>query len=227
MEKIESKNNLRELLVSSDYVLSEIDNGIANIRLAHLCQKLNIGFKNIQLMFEDEGIAIKLDPNLKISYDLLQQIILKTPEISSSPNHLNRIDSTLEKSDINIPSELIELRDKISNIDDISYTKSVVLNQFTRNEYIREFVLIRSKGICELCENKAPFHDKYGNPFLETHHVEYLSKGGKDSIENVVALCPNCHRKIHNLKLESDIEILKQKLQKHAKIYNSTFKAIN
>jgi len=86
---------------------------------------------------------------------------------------------------------------------------------------------LRAEGICELCENKAPFFDKYGNPFLETHHVEYLSKGGKDSIENVVALCPNCHRRIHNLKLESDIDFLKQKLKTHIITYRSALEKIN
>jgi len=227
MENIETKKNLRELLVNSDFVLSQIDSDVTNIRLAKLCNKLNIGFKNILLLFEDEGISIKLDPNLKISYDLLQQIILKTPEISSLPPALDAIDSTVEYEEINIPSALVELHDKIANIDDVAYTKSVVLNQFTRNEYIREFVLLRAEGICELCENKAPFFDKYGNPFLETHHVEYLSKGGKDSIENVVALCPNCHRRIHNLKLESDIDFLKQKLKTHIITYRSALEKIN
>lgn len=224
MENIEPKKNLRELLVNSDFVLSEIDNNVISIRLAKLCSKLNVGFKKIQILFEDEGIAIKLDPNLKISYDILQQIILKTPEVSSPLPVLDAFESNnnvVEYIKINIPSALIELHDRIANIDEIVYTKSVVLNQFTRNEYIREYVRLRAEGICELCESKAPFCDKYGNPFLETHHVEYLSKGGKDSIENVVALCPNCHRRIHNLKLESDLDSLKQKLNKHIVTFNS------
>ena len=227
MENIETKKNLRELLVNSNFILSQIDSEVTNIRLSKLCNKLNIGFKNILLLFEDEGISIKLDPNFKISYDLLQQIILKTPEISSPLPVLDAIDSTVEYEEINIPAALVELHEKIANIDDVVYTKSVVLNQFTRNEYIREFVLLRAEGICELCKNKAPFFDKYGNPFLETHHVEYLSKGGKDSIENVVALCPNCHRRIHNLKLESDIDFLKEKLKKHITTYRSALEKIN
>jgi len=224
MENIEIKESLRELLINSDFVLSQIDSAANSVRLAKLCNKLNIGFKKIQILFEDEGVAIKLDPNLKISYDILQQIILKTPEISSPLPILDTFESkvdVIEYGKINIPNALIELHDKIENIDEVVYSKSVVLNQFTRNEYIREYVRLRADGFCELCENKAPFCDKYGSPFLETHHVEYLSKGGKDSIENVVALCPNCHRRIHNLKLESDSNFLKQKLEKHKQAFHS------
>lgn len=224
MENFEIKKSLRELLINSNFVLSQIDSAASSVRLAKLCNKLNIGFKKIQILFEDEGIAIKLDPNLKISYDILQQIILKTPEISSPLPILDTFESevdVIEYGKINIPNALIELHDKIENINEVVYSKSVVLNQFTRNEYIREYVRLRADGFCELCENKAPFCDRYGSPFLETHHVEYLSKGGKDSIENVVALCPNCHRRIHNLKLESDSNFLKQKLEKHKQDFHS------
>jgi 5-methylcytosine-specific restriction protein A len=57
----------------------------------------------------------------------------------------------------------------------------------------------------------APFKDKNGEPFLESHHIEWLSKDGEDTIENSIALCPNCHRKMHSLNLKADIAILKEK----------------
>ncbi|WP_249923569.1 HNH endonuclease [Paenibacillus odorifer] len=65
-----------------------------------------------------------------------------------------------------------------------------------------------AKGICQLCACPAPFVDKKGEPYLETHHINWLSRGGHDTIENTVALCPNCHKKIHELDLESDVQIL-------------------
>ena len=45
-------------------------------------------------------------------------------------------------------------------------------------------------------------------PFLETHHVIWLADGGDDSIENTVALCPNCHKKMHVLNLDEDVDKL-------------------
>lgn len=79
-------------------------------------------------------------------------------------------------------------------------------NTFTRNIYIKEYAKKIAQGICQLCDKKAPFLDKQGNPFLEVHHINYLSKGGKDEIDNVVALCPNCHRRIHMLEDEEDLK---------------------
>jgi 5-methylcytosine-specific restriction protein A len=51
-------------------------------------------------------------------------------------------------------------------------------------------------------------------PFLEEHHIEWLSKGGEDTIDNAVALCPNCHRKMHILNLKEDKEKLRRKAKK-------------
>ncbi|MEH7075794.1 HNH endonuclease [Neobacillus drentensis] len=75
---------------------------------------------------------------------------------------------------------------------------------FSRSVLIKEFARRVAKGICQLCEKEAPFLDKLGKPFLEVHHIHYLSKGGSDTIDNVVAVCPNCHRRIHHLELEKD-----------------------
>jgi len=67
-----------------------------------------------------------------------------------------------------------------------------------------------AKGTCELCNNEEPFHDSKGQPYLETHHIKWLAEGGEDSIENTVAVCPNCHRKMHVLNLQADKEKLIQ-----------------
>lgn len=55
----------------------------------------------------------------------------------------------------------------------------------------------------------APFKNKQNEPYLETHHIEWLSQGGDDTIENTVALCPNCHKKMHIVDDPRDIKKLK------------------
>lgn len=42
-----------------------------------------------------------------------------------------------------------------------------------------------------------------------------LSSGGPDVIYNTVALCPNCHRKIHSLDNTEDKEFLKKVIYKY------------
>ena len=81
---------------------------------------------------------------------------------------------------------------------------------FVRDRYVSEYAKRRAQGICQLCGEPAPFADCDGVPFLETHHIIWLADGGADSIENTVALCPNCHRKMHFLDLDNDIERLQK-----------------
>lgn len=82
---------------------------------------------------------------------------------------------------------------------------------YQRDEKVVKYSLLRAKGVCELCEKRAPFKKRDGTPFLEVHHINFLSNGGDDTIENVAALCPNCHRKMHALESKEDIEKLKEK----------------
>lgn len=67
---------------------------------------------------------------------------------------------------------------------------------YYRSQAIRKYIIARSNGICEGCRERAPFDTKDG-PFLECHHLHRLADGGPDHPENVVALCPNCHRRAH------------------------------
>lgn len=66
-----------------------------------------------------------------------------------------------------------------------------------RSAAIKKYALVRSEGICEACHQVAPFYTKEGHPFLEVHHLYRLSDGGMDHPENVAAICPNCHRRVH------------------------------
>lgn len=84
------------------------------------------------------------------------------------------------------------------------------VQQHQRSPYVAEHAKRRANGICQLCGNNAPFKDKAGRPYLETHHIVWLARGGEDTIENTVALCPNCHRKMHVMDAEVDLLALKK-----------------
>jgi 5-methylcytosine-specific restriction protein A len=86
--------------------------------------------------------------------------------------------------------------------------RTVTGTQYERDPYVSMLTKRKAKGICELCNCEAPFVDSKGQPYLETHHIKWLSEGGEDTIENTVALCPNCHRKMHVLNQQSDREKL-------------------
>lgn len=88
--------------------------------------------------------------------------------------------------------------------------RKITTEVYERNSYISEYAKRHAKGKCQLCKSPAPFRNKLGQPFLETHHIVWLSQGGADTIDNTVALCPNCHRKMHNLNFKKDVLELKR-----------------
>ncbi len=88
---------------------------------------------------------------------------------------------------------------------------------YDRNPSIVEHTKRRANGVCDLCGNNAPFIDKQKQPYLECHHLIRLADGGPDAIYNTVALCPNCHRRIHSLNDKKDINKLKKKIENYLK----------
>lgn len=72
------------------------------------------------------------------------------------------------------------------------------VQDYTRSSKVREYVKQRADGICEGCGDPAPFTSKTGEPYLHAHHINELSNSGSDTIESVIALCPNCHYRVHH-----------------------------
>lgn len=92
-------------------------------------------------------------------------------------------------------------------------TRNVSATQHQRSPWVAEHARRRAKGRCELCSEPAPFNRKDGSPYLETHHIEWLANGGADTVENTVALCPNCHRKMHVVNDDNDQNSLRTKVK--------------
>ncbi|MPN23951.1 hypothetical protein SDC9_171344 [bioreactor metagenome] len=97
----------------------------------------------------------------------------------------------------------------IQNSSQVVSCRKVERQVFIRDPYISEYAKRRANGKCQLCNSSAPFKTTQGDPYLECHHIDWVSKGGSDTIDNTVALCPNCHRRMHVLDLESDNQILR------------------
>src|SRR5713101_190328 len=53
------------------------------------------------------------------------------------------------------------------------------------------------KGLCPICQQKITTLTGWHN-----HHLVWRVNGGKDTADNRVLLHPNCHRKVHNQRLE-------------------------
>lgn len=89
------------------------------------------------------------------------------------------------------------------------------INRVDRDNDVRKWILNNSNGICECCENPAPFKDSSEAPYLEVHHLVTLADGGPDTIYNTVAVCPNCHRQLHlGINKENILENMYKKIKR-------------
>ncbi|MFZ4858505.1 MAG: HNH endonuclease [Desulfuromonadaceae bacterium] len=84
-----------------------------------------------------------------------------------------------------------------STIDELASSEIVMKVRFTKMSLLAD-VFKRADGHCELCHNEAPFRRVSNNmPYLEAHHITPIALGGTDDLDNLLALCPNCHKKLH------------------------------
>jgi len=98
------------------------------------------------------------------------------------------------------------------------FVPSKVRARVTNLGALRRQVISHANGNCELCGMPAPFNDLDGQPYLEVHHLVPLHTGGDDSLPNLVALCPNCHRKVQVAPTATDarkLSLLAKRLKQH------------
>lgn len=103
---------------------------------------------------------------------------------------------------------LAELRKRAEAATPKPGRRAATIEQISRDPNVAAYVKRRAAGRCNRCRKLAPFNTKKREPYLECHHIKWLAQGGHDVIGNAVALCPNCHRRMHVLADKDDIRIL-------------------
>jgi 5-methylcytosine-specific restriction enzyme A len=94
---------------------------------------------------------------------------------------------------------------KESAIDDLSDVPEgndfpdrakVIAHIIKRDNRVRAHALKRAKGRCEYCRVQG-FRPTNGGFYVEAHHIIALCDSGRDTVDNVIALCPQHHRQAH------------------------------
>ena len=120
----------------------------------------------------------RLPPNIKANVEEVLRVVLKLPLPIS---HIIIEDVQVDIARLNNPS----LQSK-------EYQQSNRLD-----ENLRIATLMRDGYQCTQCNKK-------GN--LDAHHIIWKEHGGKDTIENLITLCKQCHKKVHKGKLKLNVE---------------------
>jgi len=91
-----------------------------------------------------------------------------------------------------------KLAEKARSAGKVPKKKTVKSSSYERSPEIVAYTQKRANYCCEIegCGYEG-FVKEDGARYIEVHHVQPLSEGGEDSIENTIAACPNCHRELH------------------------------
>lgn len=109
----------------------------------------------------------------------------------------NKIQIEIQENQIDPHMSAKARQERLENASKKPSTTSAMITVYNRNPDVVIETLERAKGVCERCKQAAPFNRKGGSPYLEVHHIVLLSKQGDDTVDNAIALCPNCHREAH------------------------------
>lgn len=67
----------------------------------------------------------------------------------------------------------LEKRAELNESEKVS-SRKVVSDIYIRDAFVSEYAKRRAKGICQLCDQNAPFSNKEGIPYLESHHIDWM-----------------------------------------------------
>lgn len=74
----------------------------------------------------------------------------------------------------------------------------------TRSRVLVEQLQELYEGRCQLCRWNP--RDGYGRNLCHVHHIQWLSRGGSDDMDNVALICPNHHAAVHSCDAPLDFK---------------------
>lgn len=118
----------------------------------------------------------------------------------------------LDQIDVEDETYLKEVQDDITSTVIISQPPTPTITKITigarttfkRNGIIATFALANAEYLCEVDKNHKTFISQRTNlPYSESHHFIPMKFQGDfsfplDCIENIISLCPTCHRGFHH-----------------------------
>lgn len=146
-------------------------------------------------------------------YYISEYAILFDTEINPHSNNEYTLVKVQKLSSIT-PNQKLDLLKQLDSLPiSENIKKEIISSSYLRNQQEKLKVLRRANNICENtdCSKNIPFIKSDNSTYLEVHHIIPISQQGPDNEQNIIALCPNCHREAHYGK---DKDIFSKKFQK-------------
>jgi len=175
----DSQDDIFELLRHLDFDGTSLA-GRGRSELAHACQTIRSIKPSASKLLSAK--ASTLPPELRAKRVLDEEKLEKTI-YASSPDQLQLL---LNEEGLGYAVE----------------TKTEIRKNFERNRELVRNLYERYGGRCQVTGHDSPI--LYGVPTAEAHHIVYRSRGGEDALENMLLLCPNVHRAVHQSDAKFD-----------------------
>jgi hypothetical protein len=85
--------------------------------------------------------------------------------------------------------------DRILQLREEPAAYDVTGERYQRNPLLADSLKSYYEFRCQICGQD--FRPQYDVRLADTHHIQYLSEGGRDLSTNILVVCPNHHRVIH------------------------------
>lgn len=166
-------------------------------------------YKNILKSLEIKSKA-KLEKELKKYKDVIENGKEFIEEEWYEETDISEITKESKEDLLKKIKEVSALSDSVIGYE-IERKRNMTLISLLKSYYIQVYSLENKLLKCECC-GKTTFITKKDEPYLEYHHlIPFGSENqGPDHYLNIFALCPECHRKMHYLKLDEKEGLYKE-----------------
>lgn len=180
---------------------------------------MQLNEENTSMLFEKyknilKSLEIKSKTKLEKELKIYKDVIENNKEFVEEDWYEEMDTSEITKES---KEDLLRKIKEISIISDsgigyeIERKRNMTLISLLKSYYIQIYSLENKLLKCECC-GKTTFITKKDEPYLEYHHLIPFGNENKgpDHYLNIFALCPECHRKMHYLKLDEKEGLYKE-----------------
>lgn len=197
-------NSARDLIgVFQQLMIGEMfQRGLSARDMDYFLSRIKSDFGPVALGTAIESLRLHIgycEGNLNVRLLKLRGIAAAHQALVDIPERLDELEARFSNAVNRSFNDLSEIRNaRLIAAPKIPLRTPILLLTFQRNPDVVAEVLHRAKGNCEHCKKAAPFFRlKDNSPYLEVNHLVHLADGGEDTVENAIAICPNCHRWLH------------------------------
>jgi hypothetical protein len=95
-----------------------------------------------------------------------------------------------------------ELKERAQRSKKTPSVRVAQTSAYVRDAAVAEYVKRLANGVCDLCEQPAPFQTKQNEAYLECHHITWLAHGGEDTISNIRREIERMRSQVHRQRGE-------------------------